>query len=511
MSDRFAMKFLLFIFSLSWIPSVLAQTVVPSSLDFLDDSDICDLTTTISEVCITLPPSSTISKVDLFLLFDDTGSFTSFVPTVKNIFSELVDSLQVVLPDVDFGFGVGRFEDYNDSGGGAMDQPFILNQPIVTEDDAIDASTTLVALIDAALDRSAPGGGADSPETAIEALYQVATGAGFDSDLDGITTGDPSGSRLAGSLATQTSTTGYNGDVPAFSTLEDGVLSSGTVGGAGFRSDALKLVILATDICSVAPFDIAEPNIISDFATVASSDFECHSRSGEGVAPPGAATVQDAVDALVGEGIRVIGMHANEGEPLLNFLSATALLTNAVNDLDDPLCFPISLAEVDSLETAIVEAVEATATLPIDIELTEDCSDIYAELSVSVPSDPVYDVAPGETACFEVSFVNANEELTGTCEFTFTDINNGLNLGSISTGFACEGTPEVPCGDHPCGKNLNKVYVCHVPSGDFSKQRTLCVGNAIGHIKSHNNKHNEDYCGKCVSLRGTRDKRGHNP
>jgi hypothetical protein len=75
----------------------------------------------------------------------------------------------------------------------------VLNQPIVTVADAGGAAAR-GALINDAFARTAPGFGGDTPEAALEALYQVATGRGFDGD--GTTTGE-GGGQPAGLLATQ--------------------------------------------------------------------------------------------------------------------------------------------------------------------------------------------------------------------------------------------------------------------------------------------------------------------
>ena len=100
-------------------------------------------------------------KVDVFFLFDDTGSFAPFVRTVTSIFGGLVGDLETALPGVEFGFGVGRFEDYGGPGTGfsaevPTGRPFTLNQPIITAADA-DGAAARDALINAALDRTAPG------------------------------------------------------------------------------------------------------------------------------------------------------------------------------------------------------------------------------------------------------------------------------------------------------------------------------------------------------------------
>ena len=79
----------------------------------------------------------------------------------------------------------------------------------------------------------------------------MATGLGFDGNGNGATTD----SGLAGELGTQTAP-GNSGDVPSFDTYVG--VTDGTLGGAGWRGDALHLVILATDVCAISPFDFAE-------------------------------------------------------------------------------------------------------------------------------------------------------------------------------------------------------------------------------------------------------------
>ncbi|MEM7353227.1 MAG: hypothetical protein AAF657_20700, partial [Acidobacteriota bacterium] len=199
-------------------------------------------------VSITLPDESTVDEVDIFLLFDDTGSFAGLVPQVQNLFNDIVDQLQAQLPSADLAFGVGRFEDF---GGPADDfsfeadvgRPFVLSQALLRT-----TNPEFETAIAEGLARSAPGSGGDGPESAIEALFQVATGNGFDGDGDGSTLG----SGPAGDPLTQTAP-GSSGDVPAFSSHVG--LADGSIGGVGWRPDALRLVLLATDICSVAPFD----------------------------------------------------------------------------------------------------------------------------------------------------------------------------------------------------------------------------------------------------------------
>ena len=64
-------------------------------------------------VSLTLPGTGALTNmVDVFLLFDDTGSFTWNSPIVRGAFPTIIDTLNANLPGVDLGFGVGRFEEY---------------------------------------------------------------------------------------------------------------------------------------------------------------------------------------------------------------------------------------------------------------------------------------------------------------------------------------------------------------------------------------------------------------
>src|SRR5262249_22800468 len=84
----------------------------PPAITIPPPSPVCARGWETDPACITLPPGSVSTQVDVFFLFDDTGSFSGFVPTVSTIFSGLVSQLESALPGVSLGFGVGRLEDY---------------------------------------------------------------------------------------------------------------------------------------------------------------------------------------------------------------------------------------------------------------------------------------------------------------------------------------------------------------------------------------------------------------
>lgn len=444
-------------------PYSAIAAVAPESLPITPGSAVCTGGSQDFSVSITLPPQAVANKVDVFFAFDDTGSFTAFVPSVTSIFSGLVGSLETALPGVEFGFGVGRFEDYGGAGTGfsselAAGRPFILNQPIVT---AATAGTAAArdGLIGDALGRTAPGYGGDGPESSLEALYQVATGAGFD--------GDGNGSSLdngnAGDVAAQTAP-GNSGDVPAFAT--NAAVTSGTLGGVGWRPDALHLAILATDVCPVAAFPASGgiPPTVSGAGGVVepASAFACGSVTAGNnrfgfvsdakasatntvtgaVVPAGAGNVQGTVDALNALGIRVIGMGPGAapstatgpaGTPSV-FLSALGRLTGALDATGSPLVFSTSTTPAD-LSAAIANAITTAATRPVDIELTT--TTLPAGLSVTASPSVVTGVGPGGTATFDLRVTGGGSAISGGFEIQFKDRASGALLGSIPATVDC--------------------------------------------------------------------------
>lgn len=365
--------------------------------------------------------AQTASKVDVFLLFDDTGSFSTFTPTVTNLFSELATALESALPNVDFGFGVGRFKDFGGSGWDFCSnrsencaddfprrvngRPFYLNQPIISSS-SVGGKSERDALIVQALQRSGPGTGGDDPESHIEALWQILSGSGFDGNADGSVNGSDY-TQVAGANSTQTNAD-QSGDIPGFSSLT-GLPSSGNIGGAGFRSDALKLIILATEICSVIPFSAGTSipdTVVGRYSNESVADFACISttpgddRFGfisdsvsaatntviNAVAPKGAASFLDTVAALNAADIRVLAMGpglvakpsgTGPGHEPSGFLSALARITGAVDNHGSPLVFDFAVGR-ETLKDRIVQSLVVASTVtPVK------------------PSNPANPVAPG--------------------------------------------------------------------------------------------------------------------
>jgi len=306
--------------------------------------------------------------VDVFLLFDDTGSFSGVAPILIAEFPNVIANLQAALPGTSLAFGVGRFEEYGNFASEYSDgRPFVLSQPIVEV-----AHAGFDTAINSALNRETPGYGGDEPETVIEALYQAATGAGFDGNDDGDTTD----SGAAGSVATQT-TPGDSGDVPAFASFTadgDVVDPSGNLGGVGFRAGATKLILLATDNGFAYQPDGIDPYVGVDGVTVPAADAQS---GGRGSTPYDAgASIQDTVNALlaIDGGVQVIGLGngTSAGYAPRLPLEAISILTDAINhtpasiesgipgdpiEPGDPLYFHINPDSGENVASAIVAAV----------------------------------------------------------------------------------------------------------------------------------------------------------
>ena len=422
--------------------------------------------------------------MDILLLFDDTGSFASTAPLVQQNFSQLVSNLSVAFPLVNFAFGVGRFEDF---GGPATDwsgdfqasRPFILNQAILPA-----SAPGFGADLTTALNNEAPGFGGDGPETAIEALYQVATGAGFD--------GDDNGSRLdsgaAGAAATQTAP-GTSGDVPPFSSYVGSGGTSG-IGGVGWRRNACRFVLLATDVCSVAPMENPLPAMISGTGgDEAIAEFACESitagverfgfvgdATSEGantvagaVAPVGSVTVQQAITALNDLGIRVIGLTNQEENGVvldmavvgpvsgpdfsgIAMLQAVARLTGAVDANGDPLVFPIT-NDVDELQMAIEEAIQTAITSPVNVRVEVLSADPSLG-DVTVSPDVVPSIDPGDTAAFSIC-VNDQHDLGAVLELGFRDQASGALLARARLVYNQTCTPSVDLAQSSTGVSMD--------------------------------------------------------
>jgi hypothetical protein len=168
---------------------------------------------------------------DIAFLIDTTCSMSGTANAMASEFSSIVSSLSSTIPDAQY--GVATYDDYpyGSYGSAGSDKPFELRQQI-TDD---------ISVVQDALSREVQiHSGADGPESSMEALYQGATGDGYDQGCNGsydanydvkpflAESGDP-----------------FSGGGGEF--YDSGNSGGGTIGGFGFREYALPVMVYATD------------------------------------------------------------------------------------------------------------------------------------------------------------------------------------------------------------------------------------------------------------------------
>ncbi len=393
--------------------------------------------TRVETVSLTLPGTGALTDlVDVFLLFDDTGSFVNNSPIVRAAFPDIIAQLQSALPGIDLGFGVGRFEEYaNFASEYSTGRPFTLNQPIVA------ASTAgYMSSIQAALNRTTPGYGGDLPETDIEALYQLVTGLGF----DGNNNGSVLDSGQAGQVSTQLHP-GSSGDVPSFASFLPDMASSvfpaaGNVGGGGFRAGALPIVLVATDT-GFAYQPRGETTIVG--AGGVSLPISAFTQTSRPTTPfNSGAGIQQTVTALNSLGALVIGLGTNSGrtvDPRMG-LEALSIMTGAVNRSTssisngtttpiapgDPLYFQIASGFASSVATGITNAIaNAVTNVAIDLELKASDPRVRIINQTGVRRG----IASGQTAMFDIQFVG--DGVPRRFDLQFVRSGTDVVLGSI--------------------------------------------------------------------------------
>ncbi len=388
-------------------------------------------------VSLTLPNTGALTNlVDVFLLFDDTGSFTNNSPIVRSAFPDIISQLQTSLPGIDLGFGVGRLEEYgNFAYEYATGRPFILNQPVVAA-----SSAGYMTAIQAALNRTTPGYGGDQPETDIEALYQLVTGKGFDGNNNGTT----SDSGAAGLASTQLNP-GSSGDVPSFASFtadptNSVMAAAGNVGGAGFRSGALPIVLLATD--TGFAYQPKGETSITGVGGV-SLPITSFTQTSRPTTPfNNGAGIQETITGLNALGALVIGLGTNPDATIdpRQGLEAISKLTGATNQSTatiangtanpiapgDPLYFQIASGFGASVANGVVSAIQnAVTNVAVDMELR--ASD--PRVRIINHTGILHSVRAGSTANFDVEFIG--DGVPHRFDLQFVRAGTNVVLGSI--------------------------------------------------------------------------------
>ncbi|MFO0682607.1 MAG: hypothetical protein U0234_11175 [Sandaracinus sp.] len=203
------------------------------------------------EATTDLEASAALGRLDVVFSIDATGSYGGEIDELQGALVDVVvPGLTASVPDV--AFAVVRFEDVPFAPfGEPSDRAYTLLTPMTTDAARVQGA---VAQLDSPL-----GSGGDEPEAGIEALYQIARGTGL--VVDGEVLAAPWSGQAAG--------------------------GGGSDPGVGFRSDAFRVVVHATD---------APSHDASDYAGVV----------------PGAHGRAETLSALSAAHVRVIGIASSE-------------------------------------------------------------------------------------------------------------------------------------------------------------------------------------------------------
>lgn len=259
-------------------------------------------------VLVDLEIPATLRVVDIMFLIDSTASMQDEIDSVRTRLRDVVvPGVRAIIPDAAFGVALfGEFPVPPHAPRDSRVQPFLLRTPITTD----------VVRVETALDETPVWGNLDDPEAAIEGVYQVVTGEGL----------------------------------PPFIMASVGCPGGG-VGGACFRSDAFRVLMLVTD----APMHNGPP----DVPPIAPYRFE-----------PAPHTYDDAVRAVRAADVFLIGLGATDrGRPApLPHLRELARNTGSLDSSGVPLVFDIGLRG-DAIGEEIVSAVRRVAAdVPLDID-----------------------------------------------------------------------------------------------------------------------------------------------
>ncbi len=175
----------------------------------------------------TLDFSTDISQADIFFAVDTTGSMSGEISNLSSSLNNIVNTIKAAIPST--AFGVARYEDFpTGTYGGFSDVPFGLLHRVMTV-----ATSAGLSSVTAKVNALGPAsGGSDGPESGWEAMYQTATGKGV----------NVGGANVpAFNAATAYPATPPTGE------------SVGSIGGAGFRTGSMPIIIWASDAASHDP------------------------------------------------------------------------------------------------------------------------------------------------------------------------------------------------------------------------------------------------------------------
>ncbi len=337
-------------------------------------------------VCIIVPPGgdeavdvdfvAEYKMADIAFVLDTTGSMGGFANQVASSFADIAAEVSDRIPDVTF--GLATYEDYNASYGGGNrmgdngDLPFRLRQQ----------QTDDMTLVNSALSSIRINSGADMPESTLEALFQAASGRGYDQECNHSMDssedvppfisgpGDAFGGTVAGI---------YDSTVPG----------TGDVGGMGFRKDVLPIIIYATDA------DLRDPDSGYDVP----GDGSCNP------SPAGSHSASAAINAI---GAKTIGIMVNGGtgshpySQMESIASATSSWGDFDGDGRDELA--VLTFSSGSLASKVADAIESIVEAAIFDEVTLRVEGDDYGLVESITPESYTNVPSGEEMPFHIEF-----------------------------------------------------------------------------------------------------------
>ena len=138
----------------------------------------------------------------------------------------------------------------------------------------------------------------------------------------------------------------------------------GTLGGVGFREDSEKIVILATDIGFQYQDDGLTEYVGVDGVRVPATEF---SNVAVLTTPGGrGAQIQDTIDRLIAEDIKVIGLGDNSFGLARGPLEALATLTGATTSSGSPLYFEVEPDNADLIAIGVISAITGGTPNPAE-------------------------------------------------------------------------------------------------------------------------------------------------
>jgi hypothetical protein len=332
---------------------------------------------------------SNLRKADVYFVMDTTGSMTEEASNLASGLRAMFPQLQAAIPDV--GIGAGYFEDFPVNCGPCPvilgiptcygmpeNVPYYNVQNITTDIDTAQAGTDVL--------RSHAGVGGCNWASSLEALYQIATGAGISPFIT------PQACPL----------------------IPDDTCHR--IGYPCFRCGALPIVVVLTDTASRQGPGTSGPNTNDGYYDV---DFPAERPH----------TYEATLNELLNIGARVFGVISGEeaGDPNLQFRQ-WATDTGTVNPDGTPIFFSIP-SDGSMVTSSIVDAIEAIAGgTPQDVDaVAED----------QVPDDPTQYYSEVNATEFIVSIVATECTLEdgspATCEIspdgtTFLDVPPGYRV-----------------------------------------------------------------------------------